>query len=182
MDRGSRVAPLPSRDRDVASGVKVCRSCKKEKPVSEFYKTGSGRKGYRADCKTCTSRLGKAKRDTDPEFKAKAAAWSRAARLADPNKAFKSNLRKYRMTLDQYNEILKQQEGACAMCRNLPNGKRLSVDHDHSCCGHNVYKKPACGRCNRGLLCQPCNILLGFVEGRTHLVKEAVKYLEVHTS
>lgn len=64
------------------------------------------------------------------------------------------------------------------MCGEPPKEKRLSVDHDHSCCGHNLYRKPSCGNCNRGLLCQPCNILLGYVEGRVHLVEEALHYLK----
>ena len=61
----------------------------------------------------------------------------------------------YKITLEEYDFLLEQQDGHCALCSTTPeeNGKRLSVDHDHSCCPG----KMTCGNCIRGLLCYKCN-------------------------
>ena len=49
-----------------------------------------------------------------------------------------------------YNEMLKQQNGGCAVCGTSPeeNGKALAVDHDHA------------DGAVRGLLCNFCNITI----------------------
>lgn len=61
-------------------------------------------------------------------------------------------LRKYGITLEQRNELIRSQGGACAICE-----KRLllNVDHDHST-----------GEV-RGMLCTVCNMLLGYLETQT---------------
>ena len=65
------------------------------------------------------------------------------------------------ITKDEYLWLHARQSGCCALCRQ-PEGRaaRLSIDHDHSCCG----KDRACKKCIRGLLCNICNRMLGFVE------------------
>jgi hypothetical protein len=81
---------------------------------------------------------------------------------------------KFKRTLVDYDRVLAEQGGGCASCGNPPleDNKRLGWDHDHLCCP----QYPTCGACVRGLLCQPCNTLVGFVEsGRLGLT---VAYLE----
>ena len=52
----------------------------------------------------------------------------------------------YGLTLEEYDQILAFQQGACAICRKLPKpGKSLAVDHDHK------------NKAVRGLLCTYCN-------------------------
>lgn len=61
----------------------------------------------------------------------------------------------YKISLEEYDFMLEQQDGHCALCLTTPeeNGKRLAVDHDHECCPGTK----SCGSCIRGLLCDICN-------------------------
>lgn len=61
-------------------------------------------------------------------------------------------LRLYGITLEDYANMLKNQNGVCAICKKRPTDKNLHVDHDHSN-----------GRV-RGLLCYTCNTRLGWFE------------------
>lgn len=73
---------------------------------------------------------------------------------------------RFRITPEQYDSKLKEQHGHCALCESKQGDakKRLHIDHDHTCCGEPITLKRACGRCNRGLLCGPCNRRLAAVE------------------
>jgi hypothetical protein len=81
------------------------------------------------------------------------AAWSRKARL-----------KKFGLTEEDYQRILAEQGGVCAICSGPPDTrwKTLAVDHDH------VTRKV------RGLLCMVCNTMLGRFEARQ---KEIMEYL-----
>ena len=62
----------------------------------------------------------------------------------------------YGITLDQYNEMFKEQEGKCAICQRHQNKltRTLCVDHDHK-----TNKV-------RVLLCLTCNTDVSVVENR----------------
>jgi hypothetical protein len=65
------------------------------------------------------------------------------------------------LSKEQWTWLLKEQGGTCALCFTAPTWKRrLSVDHDHRCCGEDR----ACLNCVRGLLCINCNLMLGYAE------------------
>lgn len=68
----------------------------------------------------------------------------------------------YRLTLEQFEDLLRKQGGHCALCPALPDLhlKGLHVDHDHACCPN----KRSCGNCVRGILCVNCNSMLGRIE------------------
>ena len=55
--------------------------------------------------------------------------------------------------------------------------KRLSVDHDHSCCGQGR----GCNKCVRMLLCSQCNMSLGAVKDNIKVLKSMIKYLEEYS-
>jgi hypothetical protein len=58
------------------------------------------------------------------------------------------NLKKaFGLTQDQYDKLLAQQEGKCAICGNTPKTRRLSVDHDHG--PSKRVRCLACFTCNR---------------------------------
>ena len=73
----------------------------------------------------------------------------------------------YGLTLEQYDEMLEQQDSVCAICgeTNL-DGKRLYVDHNHET-----------GKV-RGLLCLKCNNRLGVLENKDwrSLAEEYLQY------
>ena len=75
------------------------------------------------------------------------------------------SLRRYGITLDDYNALLKKQGGTCAICKTAPTLKKLFIDHDHKD-----------GRV-RGLLCSRCNLLLGYHECAKEMVEEFEQYL-----
>lgn len=58
----------------------------------------------------------------------------------------------YGLTLEQYDEMVHAQEGACYLCKRSPTANRLAIDHDH-----------ATGKI-RKLLCSSCNKVIGVVE------------------
>ena len=76
---------------------------------------------------------------------------------------------KYGITTKEYNKILKKQGGVCAICRNKPNGKNLSVDHNHDT-----------GKV-RGLLCHYCNSTLGHSKENILILQKCIEYLKKKT-
>ena len=74
--------------------------------------------------------------------------------------------RYYGITLEQFDSMLEAQGGVCAICGSVNhNGRRLDIDHNHKT-----------GKI-RGLLCQACNIRLGFLENGISAMKDHVKAL-----
>lgn len=74
--------------------------------------------------------------------------------------------KKHNMTPEDYEALLQQQSGVCAICgeANL-NGRRLAVDHDHET-----------GKI-RGLLCVTCNVALNKLDQNRDWAKKAIEYL-----
>lgn len=70
---------------------------------------------------------------------------------------------KYGLTLEDYEVMKRLQNGVCPICRKRT--KRLYVDHSHDT-----------GEV-RGLLCNRCNIGLGYVE-RSKWLRRALAYLK----
>lgn len=82
------------------------------------------------------------------------------------------------ITEEQYAALLKAQGGTCAIChKENPNGRRLEIDHDHSCC---PQADGSCGNCVRGLLCRLCNVALGAASDSPSALRAMADYLERH--
>ena len=75
---------------------------------------------------------------------------------------------KYGMSKEDYNTLLASQDGVCAICGNTNGSKRLSVDHDHTT------------GAIRGLLCTPCNALLGMAKDNIDTLASAIDYILTH--
>ena len=79
---------------------------------------------------------------------------------------------KYGITEEDYNNLLEQQNGLCAICKQPPDAGskgrtwRLHVDHDH--------------RTNevRGLLCDNCNRGIGLFQESVSNLEAATDYLK----
>lgn len=85
---------------------------------------------------------------------------------SDKNKDNK--LRKtYGISLEDYNNMLSEQDGCCAICRRHHSmfRRKLSVDHDHKT------------GLIRGLLCKDCNTSLGQFNDDVDTLLTAVSYL-----
>lgn len=88
----------------------------------------------------------------DARKQARHAAWVRAT---------------YGLKDGQYDQLKAAQGGACAICQKATGArKKLAVDHDHK----TEYV--------RGLLCGPCNKLLGFARDNPEFFRRAANYLE----
>lgn len=143
--------------------TKNCNGCKQTLPVEKFSRR---RDGYQHLCKPCQSVYQKNYvRRKDPTARAKA---NRKWRLG----------RYFGMTPEQYDEMLKNQNNACAVCHqeekliNHKTGKLspLSVDHCH-----------ATGKV-RSLLCNRCNVTLGRVADSPALLRKLADYVERHSA
>ena len=146
--------------------TKTCPKCKTIRPIADFHKQSDKKDGLRSQCKICTNEKNLAKYH-------KCSRTKRSHHMASRKHSLWKN---YGLTLDQYDQMLVEQGGACLICRSVePWGfvekpKRAKeffcVDHDHKT-----------GKV-RGLLCQPCNTGLGNFNDDTGSLRAAIKYLE----
>ena len=142
---------ISARQRQAKSptGKRWCAGCSRYRALKFFgqYNDAGKRKHY-ARCKPCLKAQGRAS----------------------------SLVKKYNITINQYEEIKASQGGRCAICQRATGAqKALAVDHDHSCCGPGG----SCGKCIRGLLCSMCNkSVLGHLRDDVEALRRAIKYLE----
>ena len=77
----------------------------------------------------------------------------------------------YRLTQEQYAELLAKQGNACAICLTVfSDDVKPYVDHSHST--HEV----------RGILCNSCNVALGKMNDSVVVLRRAITYLESPTT
>lgn len=148
-----------------------CGRCRVPKAVVDFPAREYGRAGY---CLECDRIVSTARRDKDRtafnEYQKK----NRAARIAADAatvraKEWAMSLRsRFGIEAEQYAEMWDKQGGVCGLCQQPEHagGRRLAVDHDHSCCPG----IRSCGKCVRGLLCLSCNTKLGFYENNSEKI------------
>lgn len=80
-------------------------------------------------------------------------------------------LKKYNITLKDYNNMLEDQGGTCAndACEyGLDDDHRLFVDHNHET-----------GKI-RGLLCLWCNTSEGYLKSNTKIAEGLIRYMKKH--
>lgn len=119
--------------------TKACVMCKEVKPETAFHRDRGRRT---STCGRCRNE-GRKRQET-PLQRLTRKLWE-----------------KYKLTLDQYLELVEAQGGACAICRRKPPaGARLCVDHCHTT------------GAVRALLCIPCNVMVGVYENHHQAAAE----------
>jgi hypothetical protein len=126
-------------------GYDYCNDCKETKLMEDFPKSVG------SYCKACLNIRTK----NSPNYK---------------ENARKGHLKaRYGITIEQYDAMLKKQQGVCAICTNpetVNNKKWLAVDHDHNT------------GFIRGLLCHDCNTGIAKLKDSQALLKSAIWYLD----
>ena len=132
---------------------RTCMTCGVEKNILEFYMRDKKTGRRHSACKECDKARVKARHQANPE--------------RTRNNDLKRN---YGITLQEHQEMYKNQNGVCAICKSEGDGKwkKLCVDHDHKT-----------GKV-RQLLCRNCNMVLGQVGDNANLLEEMIKYLQKH--
>lgn len=134
--------------------LRKCNRCHKEKPPSEFANPPGTPNRPRTRCDYCRN---------------VALRWKRK-QTHDPEQHRRYVLRsRYGLTPEDFEALLAEQGGRCALCGSTnPHGRydRFLVDHCHDT-----------GRV-RGLLCPPCNTLIGSMGDNAEGVRKVISYLE----
>lgn len=132
--------------------VKKCKKCLEIKTIDNFQYIPTTKNRLKAQCRVCLAKESKRYRELKGYH----------------NKRYRQNLKKrYGITPEYYDEMLKSQYRSCAICGRHENEftRRLHVDHNHST-----------GKV-RGLLCTNCNTMLGKSFDNIDILIKAVKYL-----
>jgi hypothetical protein len=136
---------------------KVCFKCKEEKLLDKFYVAKTSKDGFQSNCKVCQLHYTKTYQKENPHQVRK---WKLKA--------------KYQLNPEHYEQMLKAQNGRCAICKTTdPGGRhnRWNIDHCHT-----TNKV-------RGLLCHCCNFGLGYFKDNQIILKQSIAYLNCdHTT
>ena len=86
----------------------------------------------------------------------------------------------YGITLNEWNEMFKKQNGVCWICQTLPKNKVLCVDHIHQK-GYKKMSPEEKKKYVRALLCFQCNTAFARLERRKNprqLLERIYKYFD----
>lgn len=87
--------------------------------------------------------------------------------------------RRYKLTPEDVDRRLEDQEWRCAICRVSITRETLHIDHDSECCP-GLTSAPGCGKCVRGLTCSGCNTGMGCFSHDPEILQAAIAYLIHH--
>lgn len=146
-------------------GLAWCSACRQDKPWASFAPCPGRRPfGLASHCLEC-----------DGGRKAAQKRQKYWALTPDERRVFnrRQNIRRFGITLDDYEERFKAQRGVCAICRKPESVEHhstnevqpLVVDHDHD------------SGAVRGLLCTRCNKGIGLLMHRPEVLEAAAAYL-----
>jgi hypothetical protein len=142
--------------------MRQCTACGESKPLATAYRKRRG--GYRKECRTCQYAKEKEWREAQgPQYRRATTQWEL-----------------YRLSWDDYLEMLEKQGGKCAICRGAfsDDPRLIHTDHDHGC-EHPGKGRKCCRECVRGILCHRCNIFVGWIENDYRRIGDVFSYLGV---
>ncbi len=84
---------------------------------------------------------------------------------------------KYKISLEDYNNMFVAQEGKCACCGISEAELQIKYDSFHArfCVDHDHQTNKV-----RQLLCHKCNTLIGYLEKRKDILGKALAYIDKH--
>jgi hypothetical protein len=149
---------------------KQCSRCESWKPIDRFLKDNRKKYGLGSHCYACKYEKSKEWVERNRE---KLNTYARSRKKNNPRKPISPAKRRaeglkinYGLSVNDYNEMHRKQNGVCAICKSDNRGKRLVVDHDHKT-----------GEV-RGLLCSSCNWALGHMKDDIGILEKAIDYLK----
>jgi hypothetical protein len=139
---------------------RLCSCCKKETLKDDFTKGAWRlRHPYCRSCMSLATKKSKIKnRDTYEAYKIKTRTASRKSYLK----------KRWGISLDEFNKMVKFQNGKCAICKINP--EILHIDHNHES-----------GKV-RSLLCNQCNRGIGYLKESPRIFQAAIKYINYHAN
>ena len=166
--------------------MKKCQMCGVEKALDEFYRLKRAKDRHMSRCKVCwkaRQRDINVRRAARPTVVLPETVLCLTCRRTLPAAMFALNRtrtrgcqsrckdchreKRYGLARGEYDLRLEAQSGLCAICEQPPvEGKQLEVDHCHGA-GH-----------VRGLLCGPCNRMLGAARDNVATLEAAIEYLK----
>ncbi len=137
--------------------MKKCSKCKVEKADDCFNKRGINSTVLQSMCKECAAFIRKERYLSNKD--------------KEKNRSYSNRIKRvYGITEFDYDKMLTNQNGKCAICGSIKIGRgktnKFCIDHNHKT--GNV----------RGLLCHNCNVLLGKLSDNIELCQNIIKYLK----
>lgn len=151
--------------------MKLCSACKETKPESDFYKSKKTKDGYRTVCIPCKKAYDALHINKENKALYNKQREARLKRGSQPERQEDQRnrmlMRRYGITSTQYDKMLAEQNGVCFICKGCnKDGRRLSVDHDHTT---NQI---------RALLCGNCNLVVGNCKEDITVLLQTIDYLK----
>jgi len=155
----------------IKTETKICSRCKIEKNKERFPLSKSTKSGLYLYCAECSKLAKRESNKRTQTQKTKKSQYFSNYKSKNPEIFKETNKRTklaiFGLTVSEYEEILKTQNGLCAICKKKQNAeKSLAVDHNHKT--GNV----------RGLLCSNCNTALGLFKDSIVNLESAIIYLK----
>lgn len=151
-----------AQDSKVVVLSKTCTRCKDVFPVLDFNKRTGNKDGKMDVCKHCMAKYRQAYYRHSEEYRKK--------RIQQATK--QNRKRKYGISPEEFDNLLKSQNYSCAICSVHLDGSRFSLKGQLDHC-HKTKKV-------RGILCGQCNTSLGNFKEDEDILLSAIQYLRKH--